>query len=95
MPRINTHLWNLEALRTLSAGQQRTRAEGRKQTVAGKHRLPHLRQTGNGNVLCDAGNSNLGSVTTWGCERVGGGKSFRREGTYIYLWLIHVDVWQK
>ena len=21
--------------------------------------------------------------------------SFKREGTYIYLWLIHVDVWQK
>ena len=19
----------------------------------------------------------------------------RREGTYVYLWLIHVDVWQK
>ena len=24
---------------------------------------------------------------------MGGG--FRREGTYIYLWLIHVDVWQR
>ena len=23
-----------------------------------------------------------------------GGK-FNREGTYVYLWLIHVDVWQK
>ena len=23
------------------------------------------------------------------------GEGFRREGTYIYLWLIHVDVWQK
>ena len=21
--------------------------------------------------------------------------SFRREGTYVYLWLIHVDIWQK
>ena len=20
---------------------------------------------------------------------------FEREGTYVYLWLIHVDVWQK
>ena len=20
---------------------------------------------------------------------------FKREGTYIYLWLIHIDVWQK
>ena len=23
------------------------------------------------------------------------GRQLRREGTYIYLWLIHVDVWQK
>ena len=23
-----------------------------------------------------------------------GGK-FKRKGTYVYLWLIHVDVWQK
>ena len=23
-----------------------------------------------------------------------GGK-FKREGTYVYLWLIHIDVWQK
>ena len=23
------------------------------------------------------------------------GRRFEREGTYVYLWLIHVDVWQK
>ena len=23
------------------------------------------------------------------------GGSFKREGTYVYLWLIHDDVWQK
>ena len=23
------------------------------------------------------------------------GEMFRTEGTYVYLWLIHVDVWQK
>ena len=23
------------------------------------------------------------------------GASFKREGTYVYPWLIHVDVWQK
>ena len=27
-------------------------------------------------------------------EREAGG-SCKREGTYVYLWLIHVDVWQK
>ena len=29
-----------------------------------------------------------------GMERWMGGR-FKREGTYAYLWLIHVDVWQK
>ena len=23
------------------------------------------------------------------------GGSFQREGTYVYLWLMHLDVWQK
>ena len=23
------------------------------------------------------------------------GRKFKREGTYVYLWLIHVDIWQK
>ena len=23
------------------------------------------------------------------------GERFKREGTYVHLWLIHVDVWQK
>ena len=35
-------------------------------------------------------------MTTWrggmGWEKEGG---FRREATCVYLWLIHVDVWQK
>ena len=26
-------------------------------------------------------------------KEVGG--SFKREGMYVYLWLIHVDIWQK
>ena len=25
----------------------------------------------------------------------GVGESFKREGTYVYLWLIHIDIWQK
>ena len=29
-----------------------------------------------------------------GWEGVRGGR-FKREGTYVYLWLIHADVWQK
>ena len=30
-----------------------------------------------------------------GWSGVGGGKGVQEEGTYVYLWLIHVDVWQK
>ena len=29
-----------------------------------------------------------------GCDVVGGGRA-RMEGTYVNLWLIHIDVWQK
>ena len=28
-------------------------------------------------------------------DGVGGGGRFKREGTYVYLWLIHITVWQK
>ena len=37
-------------------------------------------------MLCD----NLEGGLEW---EVGG--SFKREGSYVYLWLIHVDIWQK
>ena len=37
-------------------------------------------------MLCD----NLEGGMEW---EVGG--SFLREGTYVYLWLIHVNIWQK
>ena len=31
------------------------------------------------------------------CDKLEGGvgRRFKREGTYVHLWLIHVDVWQK
>ena len=48
-----------------------------------------------GNWLHDSGNLNQGSVTTlWGGLGMEVGGRFRRE-QYVYLWLIHVDVWQK
>ena len=28
-------------------------------------------------------------------KRVEGGRRFKREGTYVYLWLIEVDIWKK
>ena len=37
-------------------------------------------------VLCD-------SLEGWSGK--GGGRGFRMEGTHVYLWPIHIDVWQK
>ena len=49
-----------------------------------QHNLIHL--------LYDSENSNGGSVSTWGSGmwREMGGR-FKRVGTYVYLWLIHID----
>ena len=43
----------------------------------------------NGNLLYGSGNSNRGSVSTWsgGMGREMGGR-FKREGIYVYLWLV-------
>ena len=30
-----------------------------------------------------------------GLDGVGCGRRFKKEGTYVYLWLIHADLWQK
>ena len=40
-----------------------------------------------------SGNSNRGSGSNWrlGMGREMGGK-FKREGIYVYLWLIHVEL---
>ena len=47
-----------------------------------------------GNLLYDTGSSNLLCDNLEGWDGVGWG-SFKREGTDVYLWLIHVEVWQK
>lgn len=58
--------------------------------------LPHVKQIASGNLSYDSRNSNWGSVTMWRGVRDGGvGVRFKREGTYVSLWLIHVDVWEK
>ena len=47
-------------------------------------------------MLYDSGNSNQGSVTTSsGGKGWEVGQRFKKEGTYVHLCLIHVDVWQK
>ena len=47
-------------------------------------------------ICCRAQGNKTRPVTTWrgGWGWVVGGK-LKREGTYLCLWLIHVDVWQK
>ena len=75
---------------------QREREGGTRERVAWKHIHYHICKTASGHLPRDAGNSNRGSVTTY----VGGmgwevGGTVKREGTYVYLWLIHVDIWQK
>ena len=48
------------------------------------------------NLLYDAENPKLvicDKLEGWNQEEVGGW--FRKEGSYVYLWLIQVDVWQK
>ena len=50
-------------------------------------------QIGNVYLLYGSGNSNRGSVSTWrgGMGRETG-RRFRREGIYVYLWLIRVEI---
>ena len=58
--------------------------------------LPCVKWIASGDLLCDSGSSNWCSVTTlWGgvVGKVGG--KFKMEWTYVYLWLIHADVWQR
>ena len=61
--------------------------------VTWKLTLPYVKQIANRNLLYGSGNSNKGSVSTWmgGMGREMGGR-FKREGIYVYLWLIHVEV---
>ena len=55
--------------------------------------ITYVKYIANGNLLYGSGNSKRGSVPTQrgGMGREMGG-SFKREGMYVYLWLIHVEV---
>ena len=58
--------------------------------------LPYVKRIASGNLLCDTGSSTHALRQP---KRVGWGGRWQRgsrgRGTYVYLWLIHVDVWQK
>ena len=73
------------------------------ESIIETHTLPYIKQTGSGTLLSDTGSSNLvlcDNLDGW--DGVGAGKEVQekdtkkqRKGTYIYLWLIPVDVCQK
>ena len=72
---------------TSGRGEERVRCMER---VTRKLTLPYAKQIVNGNLLYD---SNRGSVTIQKGEiwrKMGG--SYKRVGTSVHLWLIHVDV---
>ena len=61
--------------------------------VTWKLTLPCVKGIANGNLLYVSGNSNRGSVINlegWNGE--GDGREVKEEGTYVHLWLTHVDV---
>ena len=47
-------------------------------------------------TLYDAGNSNLGLCDNQdGWDVVRDGTDVQERGAYVYLWRIHIDIWQK
>ena len=71
-------------------GEERVRCMER---VTWKLTLPYVKQIDNRNLLYGSLNSNRASASS---QRGGMGRetlrSFKREGIYVYLWLIHVEV---
>ena len=75
---------------TVGEEESRTNGENSTETCT----LSYVKQTTSGKLLYDRGSSN--SVLCDNLERWDGvGDGFKREGTYVYLWLIHVNIWQK
>ena len=74
----------------MGKGEERVRCMER---VTWKLTLPYVKWIANRNLLYRSGNSNRGSVSTSRGEmgKEMGGR-FNREGIYVYLWLIHVEV---
>ena len=68
-----------------------TQRVGQIEKIAWKHvHYQYVKQIARDNLLCKTGSLTQCSVTEHG-----EGDGFRKEGTYVYLWLIRVDVWQR
>ena len=60
------------------------------------HTLAYVKQPASGELLHNTGSSAQGPVMTrWGGQDVGVGWRLKKEGIYVYLWLIHVVVQKK
>ena len=70
----------------MGRGEERVRCMER---VTQKLTLPHVKQIANGNLLYSSGNSNRLCINLEGREM---GGRLKRKGSYVYLWLIHVEV---
>ena len=83
-----THLWTW--------GEDRREKGSCTERLKWKLTIPHVKQIARGNLPCDSGNSNRGSVTGWRLGWAGRweGGAGRREHGYS-LWLLIVAVWQK
>ena len=54
----------------------------------------YVNQIASGKLLCNTGSSMRNSGTAWR-GGMGWGRRFKREGTYLYLQLVHFVVWKK
>ena len=70
----------------MGRGEERVRCVER---VTCKLTLPYVKWRANGNLLYGSGNSNR---SLYQPREVGWGGRFKKEGIYVYLWLIHVEV---
>ena len=58
--------------------------------------LPYVKYIASGNLLYDARSSDQALCDNLeGWDGVGVGGKFKREGTHVYLQLIHLVVWEK
>ena len=84
MKTCRTHLWT----------QWRKERMGQIERGARKQPLPYVKQIASGNLLTQKAQPGLcDNPEGWNGWEVAG--RFKREGTYVYLWLILVAVWQK
>ena len=108
---INAYIWNLERpyqwsyiqgskgdtdikkrlLDSVGEGKGRIIWENRSETGT----LSYVKQMTSESSMQEAGHSELVLCNNPEGERKEVEAGFRREGTHVYLWLIHFDVWQK